>query len=49
MAAGDCPNAERLAGELFTLLVHPTVETADLDDVVEAIGKVTAGLKQTAK
>jgi perosamine synthetase len=49
LAAGDCPNAGRLAGELFTLLVHPTVETADLDDVVEAIGKVTAGLKQTAK
>ena len=27
--AGACPTAERLAGELFTLLVHPTVETAD--------------------
>jgi perosamine synthetase len=40
MAAGDCPNAERLAGELFTLLVHPTVETSDLDDVVEAVRKV---------
>jgi perosamine synthetase len=42
MTAGDCPVAERLAGELFTLLVHPTVETGDLDDVVEAIGKVVA-------
>ncbi|HSP55312.1 MAG TPA: DegT/DnrJ/EryC1/StrS family aminotransferase [Dehalococcoidia bacterium] len=37
---GACPTAERLAGELFTLLVHPTVEAADLDDVVEAIRKV---------
>ena len=41
---GACPTAERLAGDLFTLLVHPTVETADLDDVVEAIRKVLAGL-----
>jgi perosamine synthetase len=40
MAAGDCPVAERLSGELFTLLVHPTVETGDLDDVVEAVAKV---------
>ncbi len=38
--AADCPVAERLAGQLFTLLVHPTVTTADLDDVVAAIGKV---------
>ncbi len=38
--AGACPVAERLAGELFTLLVHPTVETGDLDDVAEAIRKV---------
>ena len=38
--AAPCPTAERLAGELFTLLVHPTVETADLDDVLEAIRKV---------
>lgn len=38
--AAPCPIAERIAGELFTLLVHPTVTTADLDDVVEAIRKV---------
>ncbi len=38
-----CPVAERLAGELFTLLVHPTVTTADLDDVVRAMGKVLKG------
>ena len=42
--AAPCPTAERLAGELFTLLVHPTVETADLDDVVAAIRKVLRGL-----
>jgi dTDP-4-amino-4,6-dideoxygalactose transaminase len=43
--AGDCPVAERLAGELFTLLVHPTVKTGDLDDVVAALRKVLgAGL-----
>ncbi len=35
-----CPVAERLCGELFTLLVHPTVTEEDLDDVVRAIGKV---------
>lgn len=44
LESGACPTAERLAGELFTLLVHPTVETADLDDVVEAIRKVVQGL-----
>ncbi|MEX0682200.1 MAG: DegT/DnrJ/EryC1/StrS family aminotransferase [Dehalococcoidia bacterium] len=38
---GDlCPVADRLAGELFTLLVHPTVTTSDLDDYVAAIAKV---------
>ncbi len=37
-----CPVAERLAGELFTLLVHPTLTERDLDDVVTAIGKVAA-------
>ena len=36
-----CPVAERLAGELVTLLVHPTLTTEDLDDYVRAIGKVT--------
>jgi len=38
--AGACPVAERLAGELFTLLVHPTVTEVDLSDVVEAVRKV---------
>ncbi len=40
-----CPVAERLADELFTLLVHPTVTTADLNDVVRAIGKITEARK----
>ncbi len=40
-----CHVAERLAGELFTLLVHPTLATADLDDVARAIGKVTEAFR----
>ncbi len=40
LAGQPCPVAERLAGELFTLLVHPTLTAADLDDVVAAIRKV---------
>ena len=43
-AGAPCPVAERLSGELFTLLVHPTVHTADLDDYVTAIGKVLKAL-----
>ncbi len=39
-----CPVAERLAGELFTLLVHPTLTPEDLDDYVRAIAKVLRGL-----
>jgi perosamine synthetase len=39
-----CPVAERLSGELFTLLVHPTASTSDMDDYVAAIGKVVAAL-----
>ena len=35
-----CPVAERLAGELFTLQVHPTLKERDLDDVAAAIAKV---------
>jgi dTDP-4-amino-4,6-dideoxygalactose transaminase len=34
--------AERLSSELFTLLVHPTVTTADLNGVVAALAKVAA-------
>jgi perosamine synthetase len=41
---GDCPVAERLAGQLFTLLVHPTVGTGDLDEVVGAVGKVVRAM-----
>jgi perosamine synthetase len=42
LEAGECPMAERLVGELFTLLVHPTVAEADLDDLVLAVAKVKA-------
>jgi dTDP-4-amino-4,6-dideoxygalactose transaminase len=42
LRADACPVAERLAGELFTLLVHPTVAAGDFDDVVEALRKVSA-------
>lgn len=40
-----CPVAEQLSGELFTLLVHPTVTTPDLDDAVTAIRKVTQRMR----
>ena len=36
-----CPVADRLGGELFTLLVHPTVTEGDLEEVMKAVGKVT--------
>jgi dTDP-4-amino-4,6-dideoxygalactose transaminase len=35
-----CPNARRLSKEVFVLLVHPTIELEDLDDVIAAINKV---------
>ena len=41
----ECPVAERLSGELFTLLVHPTLGMGDLDDYVRAIVKVVQGLR----
>jgi perosamine synthetase len=40
-----CAVADRLSGELFTLLVHPTVRMAELDDYARAIGKVVDRLK----
>jgi dTDP-4-amino-4,6-dideoxygalactose transaminase len=39
-----CPIAERLSGELFTLLVHPTATTADMDDYVRVIRKILSGM-----
>jgi len=42
-----CPVAAKLSGELFTLLVHPTVTEGDLRDVVAAIRKV-GGLAGTS-
>jgi perosamine synthetase len=39
-----CPTADRLAGELFTLLVHPTASIEEMDDYARAIGKVVTAL-----
>ena len=36
----NCPNARKIGQEAFVLLVHPTIELADLDDVIMAIKKV---------
>jgi perosamine synthetase len=44
LGAAPCPVAERLSGELFTLLVHPTASTADMDDYIAAISKVVAAM-----
>jgi len=38
------PTADRLAGELFTLLVHPTASIEEMDDYARAIGKVVGAL-----
>jgi len=35
-----CPNARKLSKEVFVLLVHPTIEKKDLDDVIRAVKKV---------
>jgi len=35
-----CPTAQRIGREAFRLLVHPTIEKEDLDDVIAAIKKV---------
>jgi perosamine synthetase len=43
-----CPIAERLAGELFTLLVHPTLSEDDVSDAASAIGKVAGQLKPSS-
>ncbi|HIE53383.1 MAG TPA: DegT/DnrJ/EryC1/StrS family aminotransferase [Armatimonadetes bacterium] len=42
------PQARRLAQTAFCLLVHPTIERADLDDVVAAIGKVAEAYGEAA-
>lgn len=44
LAGAPCPVAERLSGELVTLLVHPTASTDDMDDYVKAIARVLAAL-----
>jgi perosamine synthetase len=43
--SGDpCPVAERLSGELFTLLVHPSCGPREMEDYAQAITKVVRGL-----
>ena len=44
LAGAPCPTADRLAGELFTLLVHPTASIEGMDDYARAIAKVLAVL-----
>ncbi len=39
-----CPVTERLSGELFTLLVHPSASVMDMDDYARAIQKVVSAL-----
>lgn len=41
-STSPCPVAQRLAGELFTLLVHPTLGDEEMDDYARAIAKVVA-------
>ena len=43
----SCPNAETLAGQLFAIQVHPTIQQRDLDDAVAAIEKVAAAYRKT--
>ena len=38
----ELPNAKRVAGEVFVLPVHPTLERRDLQDMVTAVEKVLA-------
>lgn len=44
LADAPCPAADRLADELFTLLVHPTASIEEMDDYARAIGKVVGAL-----
>jgi dTDP-4-amino-4,6-dideoxygalactose transaminase len=37
---GHWPEAEGIGQEAFVLLVHPTINEEDLDDVVAAVSKV---------
>jgi len=45
LVGAPCPVAERLSGELFTLLVHPTAGLAEMDDYARAIAKVLKASK----
>jgi len=44
LGGAPCPTAERLGGELFTLLVHPTASIEEMDDYARAIRKVVGAL-----
>lgn len=43
---GSWPVAERVGEEAFVLLVHPSIEEADLDDAVTAVKKIAAHYKR---
>jgi perosamine synthetase len=43
---GDWPNADRIGEEAFVLLIHPSVEEKDLEDIVKAVKKVSAYFKE---
>ncbi|MEO8456786.1 MAG: DegT/DnrJ/EryC1/StrS family aminotransferase [Chloroflexota bacterium] len=44
LGGAPCLTAERLTGELFTLLVHPTASVREMEDYAAAISKVVAAL-----
>lgn len=44
LSGEPCPVAERLSGELFTLLVHPTCGSREMEDYAQGISKVIRGL-----
>lgn len=44
LSGAPCPVAEKLSGELVTLLVHPTAGFEEMDDYAKAIAKVMAAL-----
>jgi perosamine synthetase len=44
LSGAPCPVADRLADELFTLLIHPTASIEEMDDYTRAIMKVLGAL-----
>jgi perosamine synthetase len=47
LGGAPCPTADRLAGELFTLLVHPTASVQEMEDYAAAISKVVSALAKS--